>query len=213
HRPSSGGLFGVYKTTDGGTTWSALGSAPSGLCSSYCWYCLMVEVAPDGGVWLGGVDLYRSGDGGTSWTDVTNSPIHVDQHAMAFVGSAVWSGNDGGVFRTVSNGASWTSKNTGIAMTQFYPGASLAPSGTTPYLAGAQDNGTSKYTGTSTWTQVTGGDGAFTAIDFTNPTNVWYTSSQHLVINKTTNGSSFGSATSGLTDAGSNNNAAFIAPY
>lgn len=212
HNSSAGGLLGVFKTIDSGSTWTVLPSAPSGLCSNFCWYCMIVDVAPDGGVWLGGVSLYRSGDGGASWTNVTVSPLHVDQHALLFSGGTVWSGNDGGVFTTVNNGGSWTSKNVGIAMTQFYPGASLHPTGTTLALAGAQDNGTSKYTGTSTWTHVNGGDGSFTAIDFTNPANVWYVSSQSLVIRKTTNGSSFASATSGLSDAGMGS-AAFIAPY
>jgi hypothetical protein len=53
--------------------------------------------------------------------------VHVDQHALAFRGTDVWLGNDGGVFTTADNGAAWTSRNPGLAITQFSGGAPTQP--------------------------------------------------------------------------------------
>lgn len=210
---STGAHMNNYKTTDGGSTWSVIGK-PSSLCSSYCWYCMYIDVAPNGYIFLGGVSLYRSTNGGTSFSSVSTSGIHVDQHSITYPDSStVWVGNDGGVYKSTSWGSSWTQVNDPLFITQFYPGASLHPTNANFALGGTQDNGSLRWTGTNSWTELYGGDGAFTAIDHSDPNNDYYVSSQYLNIVKTTNGgSSFSSATNGLTDANTTN-APFIAPY
>jgi len=109
-RTSDGSLSGVWRSHDGGSSWTQAGF-PSGACSSYCWYCMILSIAPDGAVWFGGVDLYRSADDGVTWSDRTNSGLHADQHVLVFDGGKAWSGNDGGVFSSTNNGISWTAHN------------------------------------------------------------------------------------------------------
>ncbi len=211
---SSGAHMNNYKSTDGGNTWSIIGK-PSSLCSSYCWYCMYIDVAPNGYVFLGGVNMYRSTNGGTSFSSITGSGLHVDQHSITYPNSStVWVGNDGGIYKSTSWGSSWTQVNDPLFITQFYPGTSLHPTNGNVALGGTQDNGSLRWSGTNSWTQLYGADGAFTAIDHSNPNNVFYISTQYLNILKTSNGgSSFSSATSGLTDANNSTNSPFIAPY
>lgn len=168
-----------------------------------CWWNPYVAAAPDGGVWLGGLGVWRSPDLGWSWTDVCTEAVHIDQHAVAFAPDGkVWIGNDGGVFVTADNGTTWVSRNEGLGTVQFYPGASLHPDSSRFALCGTQDNGTLKYTGAPAWTQIWGGDGGYTSIDWSDPDRTWYVSSQYLSLQKTTDArASFSSATQGLEDA------------
>jgi hypothetical protein len=139
--------------------------------------------------------------------------VHVDQHALAFKGSDVWLGNDGGVFTTSNNGGLWTSRNPGLQLTQFYPGAALDPQTGTRAIGGSQDNGVERWDGTTSWTLQIGGDGSYCGIDPLNPTKNWYTSTQRLNLWRTLNGgAAWLLATSGLTDANTGN-APFVAPF
>lgn len=215
---STGGLMGIWRSTDAGGTWTATG-APStaSLCNGYCWYFLGLEVAPDGAVWVRGFDDFRSTNSGGSWTNVT-SAVHVDHHAIAFASNGnVWVGNDGGAYLCVKSGNncstswSWTNRNAGLSMIQFYPGASLHPTNANYLMGGTQDNGTNRLNG-ATWGQVYGGDGCWTAINPATPTTM-YASWQYLNIVKSTNGgTSFGGATTGLSDSNTTN-APFVAAF
>jgi len=81
-------------------------------------------------------------------------------------------------------------------------------------LAGLQDNGTARFNGSGPWPPVYGNDGAFCALDTSNPDTIWYVSWQYLNIRKTVNGGgSTSAATTGLTDANNNSAAPFIAPF
>ena len=103
---------------------------------------------------------------------ISESGIHVDQHYITFDPqnpATVYVGNDGGVYRSTSSGSGWTSLNTNLALTQFYPGVSLHPWEAAVSLGGTQDNGTLQSQGSDEYDHVIGGDGGFTAIDFLNP--------------------------------------------
>ena len=209
---SNGGYLGAWKSTDGGTSWTALGGSPANLCNGYCWYFIGMDVAPNGDLWMWGYKVYRSTNDGSSWSEVGSS-MHVDHHAVAFAPNGnLWVGNDGGVYKSTNSGSTWTAMNAGLQIMQFYPGASLHPTDANYMLGGAQDNGTNRRSG-STWTQIYGGDGCWTAIHPTSPSTI-YVSYQYLMIRKSTNGgSSFTSATSGLTDANNSTNAPFIGAF
>ena len=167
---NDGTLLGIYASTDGGVTWSSrFTPGTSSLCSTQCWYNMVIAVDPTASstVYFGGLSLHKSTDGAVSFVNVGGS-IHVDHHAFAFEpGSAatIYSGNDGGIFKSVNGGTSWASLNTNLELTQFYAGVSTSPTTATTILGGTQDNGTLQWNGSAAWPQVLGADGGFTAID------------------------------------------------
>ena len=82
--------------------------------------------------------------------------------------------NDGGVYRSMDAGATYTSLSTNLAITQFYRGIALHPSDPAVTLGGTQDQGTQRSAaGTTIWTKVMGGDGGSTAFDAEDP-SIWY---------------------------------------
>ncbi len=105
---SSANLFGIFKSADGGATWTAIANPPNGLCASACFQSMTLAVSPvdPAVVFAGGEGLYRSIDGGNSWQDVTKGrsgvAIHAGQRALSLGrdGSTVYVGNDGGVWRS-----------------------------------------------------------------------------------------------------------------
>ena len=144
------------------------------------WYDLIAVVDPSNAntVFIGGVDIMKSTDAGTTWSQIsawsggcTGSQIHADQHMIFYKpGSSTefLVGNDGGIYRTTDGGTNFTSKVTGYNVTQYYSCA-IHPTTTNYFLAGAQDNGTQKFTtaGINTTSTASGGDGAFCHIDQT----------------------------------------------
>ncbi len=214
---ATGFLINLYKSVDGGATWPALPTQPSSgnpiaMCRGQCWYDLYLETSSDGTLWVGGDENFRTTDDGVTWPAA--ALLHSDQHAIAFGPTGtVWVGNDGGLASSVDLGATWTQRNTNLALAQFYPGASLHPTVGVIALAGVQDNNSFAYTSTPIWNVVYAGDGAASAFDFTNPGNIWYNSQQFLVIGKTLNHSTYVDVNNGLTDSNNRTNAPFIAQF
>lgn len=121
-------------------------------------------------------DSYDRFDG-TSWTNITGvqsagtggtNGIHVDGHCLAWAGSQLLVGGDGGIFGTTNptagtTGVTWTSYNNGLPIVQLYRGA-VQQGNSNMILAGAQDRGTVLKTSSSLqWTQPGPGDGMSTA--------------------------------------------------
>ena len=161
-------------------------------------YDLVIVTDPtnDATVYVGGIDLFRSTNSGSTWTQISKwsnnnqlatlsvSQVHADQHAIVFNpknSSQIAFGNDGGIY-FCSNKANVTT-NTGISVrnnrynvTQFYD-AKMNPTktnSTEEILAGAQDNGTRRFTGAPLANNLysdayyDGGDGAFVEFDDNN---------------------------------------------
>ena len=229
---SNGQAFGVYKSVDGGTTWTQLTNAPD-YCqetstNGQCEYDNVVRVDPlnDSIVFIGGASqanpttLFRSLDGGATWSEISSGAnsvyLHSDTHALQFTpdGSRLYVGNDGGIWTTtdISNASvNWTNLNSTLAITEFYPGMSLHPTDVNTIIGGTQDNGTQLYGGNVAWIQVACGDGGWTAIDFANPNNV-YASCQNINVRKSTSGgaaNTFLQSESGINTA---DRVAFIPP-
>lgn len=195
--------LGVFKTTDGGTTWTNT-NAPD-VCNPQCWYDNVIKVDPaksnvvyfGGGAHIAIISdtlvpswLVRSTDGGITWNPALPSPLasgnpglpHVDQHALAFVqaGSTMrlYLGNDGGVWRTddaEATAVTWNNlNNSPLQITQFYPSLSIHPSTPSMGFGGTQDNGSQNFNGADTWTNNdTCGDGGWTVIDPAVPSTVY----------------------------------------
>jgi hypothetical protein len=82
--------------------------------------------------------------------------------------NSLWLGNDGGVYRSDTDGAAftWTDRNNGLQTYQFYD--ICVSNGPPPYyvMGGSQDNGTDKWAGTTHWSDGLGSDGMVCNIDY-----------------------------------------------
>jgi photosystem II stability/assembly factor-like uncharacterized protein len=118
------GLLAVFKSTDGGATWTArvrntdstklntlllssLGLACGSTSNNQGWYDNVIAADPldENRVWAGGVTMFRSDDGGANWGLATG--LHSDEHAIVFhpgyngrQNATMFVGDDGGIYRT-----------------------------------------------------------------------------------------------------------------
>ncbi|CAN5457134.1 hypothetical protein BH10BAC6_BH10BAC6_04250 [soil metagenome] len=175
-------LAQILRSTDHGATWTATytdsrGCFFAGACTaaaSQSFYDIYTTAHPtDEKICLaGGIDVWRTVNNGTSWMNTTNSyaggsVVHPDQHCAAFAPSnpsIVYSGNDGGMFKSSDGGQTWKAINNGLAITQFY---SFDIDLTDRYktYGGTQDNNTLGSSGEDEWRSVVGGDGMVTVLD------------------------------------------------
>ena len=204
--------LGIYRSDNGGATWTQL-TPLAGLQATYGWFLSVITVQPTNPdvVFMGGVTLYRSDNAGVSWNFIT--PPHVDMHALAWdAAGRLICGNDGGVHRTSNLGNSWTAKNAGLGIIQFYAGLSVHPTDDDYFLGGTQDNGSSiRDQDSDEWVQVFGGDGGWTQIrpDWPALVYVEFQGTGNLY-RSTTGGSSFGFIGSGINTSDRN---CFLPPY
>jgi photosystem II stability/assembly factor-like uncharacterized protein len=206
---SSGNTMGVFRSTNGGSTWSGpadVGSAP------YGWYFARLAPHPTTPdlLYAGELSLSRSTNGGQGFGAI--GPPHPDVHAIAWdAAGRLVVGCDGGVYRSANGqGSDWVSLNAGLGTAQFYAGLSTHPTRDDVLVGGLQDNGCVMLTGAGiVWRQLTGGDGGWTQISPHNP-SIILTESQGTgnLYRSTNGGTSFGQVGAGLS--GRN---CFLPPY
>jgi hypothetical protein len=202
---TTGNFLGFWTSTNSGTNWTAITNTSllSTSQSTFGWWFgrLWVDPASSQHVWVAGVQLLESLDAGANWR--RNSNVHADQHAFAFdprVPGRVFLGDDGGVYRSTSGGATtgtWT-KASSLAINQFYTVA-VSQQDTARVSGGAQDNGSLRNWSGTAFNSIGGGDGTTNLIDPTNQNKV-YSCSQNGACTRSTDGgttrSSFGATTS-----------------
>lgn len=195
------GFRGVYRSMDGGSTFSERSSAPNILdwscdgsgSGGQAWYDLAVAADPTNPdiIYAGGVNVWKSTNGGSSWQinghwygGCSVPAVHADQHFFGYnpLNNRLYIGNDGGIYWTENGGNTWVEISNGLVISQAYK---LGQSATDDDLVvnGYQDNGTSILDGTE-WHAIGGGDGMECAIDQTDPmyryTTVYYGSIQRV---------------------------------
>lgn len=174
---SNSQVSAIYRSSNGGNTWDSMPAPPAlnNGGASQTWYNLIGAVDPGNAdvLVVGGLNLARSTDAAATWTSITNSgTVHVDHHVLTFTSSSkLINANDGGIYASDNiNGAppSFTKKSSGYNVTQYYA-CDYHPTDVNYFLAGAQDNGTQKFTspGMNSTTNATGGDGGYCHIDQT----------------------------------------------
>jgi photosystem II stability/assembly factor-like uncharacterized protein len=185
----------IWRSTDTGHTFSKMdNSTPDGVLAYYLgeqgWYdnCLWAGDPNDSNLLVvGGIDLWKSVDGGKTLTPISDwqnekNVLHPDQHVIVSPPipgtSAVFVGNDGGLFKTEdiktagsdsANISGWTKIGHHYSVTQFYNAAWSPTTGV--LIGGAQDNGTlrlSKNAKPEDWSELFGGDGGNCAADAKN---------------------------------------------
>jgi hypothetical protein len=180
----------ILRTDNGGNSWISM-TVPgavgmSNFCRGQAWYDLIAAVDPNNPdrIYIGGIDVLLSSDGGSTWTQVGQwyggggiQYVHADQHMFVFQpgnSSLAFFANDGGLYRsTNANAANPTIRGIydDYNVTQYYACDLHPGAGVNEFIAGAQDNGTQRYTsaGMNSTNEVTGGDGAFCHIDQDQP--------------------------------------------
>jgi len=194
----------VYKSTDGGVTWSKTHSGYlDGIYFSYGYYFGHIYVSPanQDHIYIYGVPILKSKDGGKTYSSIGAENVHVDHHALWINPknpNHLINGNDGGVNITYDDGENWI-KNNSPSVGQFY---AINVDNEKPYnvYGGLQDNGvwvgahnaredkSWHQQGQYPWESIMGGDGMQVQID-SRDHNVVYTGFQfgnYFRINKET---------------------------
>lgn len=191
----------VYKTTDGGTTWSETALAASSnygiahYLGTQGWYDNTIVVSPTdpNTVIAGGVTYVKSTDGGATWDrpKFTGSSVHVDAHELRYdAAGTLFIANDGGIWTTPDNGNSATERNANLVTRQYYAIAN-DPSNRNRVFGGTQDNGTTRRpdSGSTAWDYFTGGDGIGCEVNPLAP-DIVYSTYQYAAINRSLDGGS-----------------------
>lgn len=201
---TSGDPIAFWTSNNGGDTWTQINNATvNGSQSTFGWWFgrIWVDPANSRHVFVAGVQMVESLDAGSTWR--RSSSFHADQHAMSWdplTANRVYLGNDGGVYRSTSNGSltgTWT-KSTSQRHLQFYTVA-VSKQDISRISGGLQDNGSVRSWGATSWNSILGGDGLQNLIDPTNQNKV-YACSQNGSCSRSTDGgntmSAFGATTS-----------------
>ena len=143
------GLFGIYKSTDAGETWTfnCCGPQPGGAASTtnpnmmgyadngdddggQYYYDMAMDISKTNAdhISVAGIQRWETLDGGATW----NCPakwshpykatyIHADIHDLRYLSNGdIWVACDGGIYYSNDNGASFTRRMYGIAGTDFW---------------------------------------------------------------------------------------------
>ena len=198
---------GLFMTTDQGVNWvqQPATGIPANTQGGYSFHMAVDPASPGDGVndiiYFGTVTQARSSNSGGSFTTLPTSPptgsngLHADTHAWAFfpqpspTPSIVYCGNDGGLFRSVDDGANWTPVNAGGLQTGLFYNIDIKPDPTASVTVGAlQDNQVQTTSGGSGlgWVATVGGDGFDVAYDGTIAGQVYSSTGCGISVNRST---------------------------
>lgn len=240
-KDSNGGLLGIYKSTDSGTSFvtrfepdytgtlglpnnpNILGNEPDGSdAAGQSFYTLAFAVHPTDPDFLlaGGVSQWASFDGGFTWSlsshwapDPSYQFVHADSHEILFTddGTKAYSCHDGGLAMFTDGTGVWSDLSNNLNISQQNI---IGMSATSPnkMAAGLQDIGTILNTAVNTWKVIGGGDGEYCFIDYTNDNNIVETGTNGYHSLSTDGGLSFTEIFVGLPSDPSNGDVEFQSP-
>lgn len=215
----SGVIGGVYKSSNGGLSWSESGA---GLPNNR--WVKVITVDPNDpetvyvGMWGGGV--YKSTDGGANWAAIHNGLTTPTDQVWGLVAApttpatlyvGMWGG---GVFKSTDGGANWTPVNTGLTNT-LIRALTIHPTTPTTLYAGTNGGGVFKSVdGAANWSATENEFGVrYTnaiVVDPTAPDTVYAGDWQEGIYKSTDGGVNWNPANTGLTDYGTTINTLLI---
>jgi hypothetical protein len=188
-----GKLLGVYRLDGVTQAWKAVSSVPNVLPGGQGGYDLTVAVDPSDPnlIYLGGDRMDTPPWGGSIWrcsvqpsgssyrvsaSASIGTHAHADVHVVCHTPgdpNELWCGCDGGVFlnRDAKGSGEFVSQNNGLAClcSNFIAQHPTDPS---VLFSGLQDNGTARTASGPIWSHVSGGDGGYCLINWSNPNQV-----------------------------------------
>lgn len=225
---ANGNEFGyLFRSTDSGLNFSTRVTGSAATSTNYFGYsangsdtggqagydmamCVSSTNAEE--VYIAGIICWKSTNGGTSFTSITEWALpntrgynHADVHVLEYRNGVIYSGSDGGIYKSTDFGDNWTDLSSGLGIRQFYR-IGCAKTNNDLVTGGAQDNGTS-IRRTTGWIDWLGADGMESFFDHTNA-NIVYGTSQSGSLYKSTNG---GNSYFGLTEPATNGN--WVTPF
>ncbi len=217
----------LFRSNDFGTNWNSYDAQ-----FTYGWYAHDLEFVPgstDDIVCAGQMvykykfsiqDLDRRSSWWIGYTQPSvggpagpNDYVHSDVHDIKFhptIPGLVLFATDGGIYASTNNGGTFEVRSGGLVTTQFYSGTANSHQDSLLFVGGLQDNGTMLYRGTPDWEEVTGGDGAYCAINPDDDDYI-YTSTYNLIVYYSDNNANSFNGTNipGMSD----DESAFISPF
>jgi photosystem II stability/assembly factor-like uncharacterized protein len=121
-------------------------------------------------------------------------------HTVDFVNTTLYTGTDGGLFKSSDFGANWIDISAGMSTTQFYRFGGT-PQNQNYLIGGTQDNGMNLYSN-GIWTHVLGADGMEGAVDPVNINTVYGCRQNGGLCRSDDGGNNFSSIVSNITGAG-----------
>ena len=158
---------GVFKSTNGGGSWSGIG-----LDSTFV-FSLAIDPSSPSTIYAGASDgIYRTADGGAHWTLANPNDSIPSVRALAIdpvTPATIYAGTDGsGVFRTTDGGAHWAniSSSQPFVNSGTVSGLAVDPSSHATLYAATSNGAWKTVNGGSAWTEINDG----LEIDFNRPT-------------------------------------------
>ncbi|MBI3895366.1 MAG: hypothetical protein HY313_05500 [Acidobacteria bacterium] len=219
-RSSDFKLNGLYRSLDGGNSWTLLSNVPADLFTEegegHGLFNLLVAVDPrdEGVLYVGGVALWKSTDHGATWAklNIAGAPEDPDPRKIVFDPSdpqTFYLIGDSGVWRSSDKGQSFINLNHTLAVTQFQS-VGLHPTNPNLAVGGTQDNGTALYGGGLIWEQSRPGDSGAAFYDSANPNIIYAVARRTSLRRSDDGGKTFDLITQGLD---TNDRVQFYPPF
>lgn len=156
----------AYKSTNKGGSWFKVHDGNAAFFNNQGFYDNYVAVHPTNQdiALIGGIDTWLTTNGAqfvNQTQGYNGGNTHVDHHCATFSKTnpkLVYMGNDGGFYKSTNNGSTWTAKNNGLAISQFY-GLGIDDKRQNRNVGGTQDNGTLGDVLGGAYQNLIGGDG------------------------------------------------------
>ena len=170
---------GIFKSTDGGTTFVDTGLTSDLFENTQAWYDLAFCVSQTNAneLYSGCLNIWKSTDGGVtaiklnSWSSYSANFTHADIHFLKFMNNKLYCGSDGGIYVSTNGGTDFTDIVGQAQISQFYK-ISVSKQTSSKITGGLQDNGGFAFRN-NLWKSYHGGDGMDNAVDPINSNKVY----------------------------------------